>query len=69
MQVRTLRAHDNEFGPTYHKAKGREYEITDDRLARQMIDDELIEEIADGGEGGGTSGTGSRSSGTAKGNS
>lgn len=61
MKVRTLRAHDNEFGGKYHKAKGSEYEINDDPLAGQMITDGLIEEVSDGdGKDGGTAGAGRR---------
>lgn len=62
MKVKTLRAHDyQDFGSKIHKTVGTEYEIADGPLAKQMVSDGLIEEVSDGdGEGGRSSGTGSR---------
>lgn len=67
MQVRTLRAHGNEFGGKYQKAAGAEYEITDDRTAKRLITRGLVEEVKNGdGQSGGASGSGSRAKPVAK---
>lgn len=67
MLVRTLRPHDNSFGDKYHKAKDVEYDLPEGQLAKQMIDDGLVEKVNEG-QVERVSGTGKSAGGAAKSN-